>query len=207
MLRLFLSTGPNPHPKWGRFTPKNRLNVDQVPLPFSCQPAETYEDKGTNRIWIKQNQAGLEKRFCTLQLAFRPGHNQPKPTCIFRGLGKRIGELEKASWDSRVHVMFQKKTWADRAFSNEWLDQVLLPDIQKNTAPGEESILFCDNLDAQIQPEFKERLRSVGCFRYLLPLQCTDYVQPVDAGLGRQVKSEIGKAFEEWLEGADNLTL
>ena len=34
-----------------------------------------------------------------------------------------------------------------------------------------------------------------------------DYVQPVDAGLGRQVKSEIGKAFEEWLEGADNLTL
>ena len=27
-LRIFLSTGKNPHPKWGRFLPKNRINVD-----------------------------------------------------------------------------------------------------------------------------------------------------------------------------------
>ena len=59
-LRLFLSTGQNPHPKWGRFLPKNRWNVDQVPLPFSCQPSETYEQKGADRVWVKQNQAGLE---------------------------------------------------------------------------------------------------------------------------------------------------
>ena len=112
-LRIFLSTGKNPHPKWGRFLPKNRINVDQVPLPFSCQPAETYEEKGTDRVWIKQNQPGLEKRFCSLQLAFRPGPKQPKPTCIFRGQGKRITVIEKASWDTRVHVMFQQKAWAD----------------------------------------------------------------------------------------------
>ena len=88
-LRLFLSTGQNPHPKWGRFLPKNRWNVDQVPLPFSCQPSETYEQKGADRVWVKQNQAGLEKRFCSLQLCFgpRPGNQQPKPTCIFRGQG------------------------------------------------------------------------------------------------------------------------
>ena len=119
-------------------------------MPFSCQPAETYEEKGTDRVWIKQNQPGLEKRFCSLQLAFRPGPKQPKPTCIFRGQGKRITEIEKASWDTRVHVMFQQKAWADREFSNNWLHQVMLPDIRENTEPGEESVLFCDNLDAQI---------------------------------------------------------
>ena len=131
---------------------------DQVPLPFSCQPADTYEEKGTYKVWIKKNQPGLEKRFYSLQLAFRLRPKQPKPTCIFRGQGKRITEIEKASWDTRVHIMFQQKGWADREFSNNWLNQVMLPDIRENTEPGEESILFCDNLDAQIQPAFLERL-------------------------------------------------
>ena len=138
-LRLLLSTGRNPHPKWGRFHPKKRVNVDQVPMPFSCQPAITYEEKGSERIWINQNQP--KKRFCSMQLAFQPGKKQPKPTIIFRGLGVRISELEKASWDERVHVMFQKKAWADRAFTLDWCDQVLLPDIRENMEPGKS--LYC----------------------------------------------------------------
>ena len=44
-LCLVLGTGTNVHPKWGCFLPKNRWNVDQVPMPFSCVPGETYEDK------------------------------------------------------------------------------------------------------------------------------------------------------------------
>ena len=79
--------------------------------------------------------------------------------------------------------MFQKKAWADRQFTNDWADKVLLPDIKAMTEPGEESILFCDNLDAQIQPEFLEKLRSVDCFRNLLPPETTENTQPVDAGL------------------------
>ena len=67
--------------------------------------------------------------------------------------------------------------------------------------------MFCDNLDAHIQPSFLELLKSVGGFRSLFPPQCTEYVQPVDAGLGRQVKMEIGNQFEEWLEDEDNLQL
>ena len=148
-LRLLLSTGRNPHPKRGRFLPKNCVNIDQIPMPLACQPAVTYEEKGSDRIWIKQNQPGMEKRFCSLQLAFRPGKKQPKPTIIFRGLGVRISELEKASWDERVHVMFQKKAWADRSFTLDWCDQVWLPDIRENMEPGEVAVLFCDNLDAQ----------------------------------------------------------
>ena len=34
------------------------------------------------------------------------------------------------------------------------LDQVLLKEIREVAGPGEESLVFCDNLDAQIQPEF-----------------------------------------------------
>ena len=164
-------------------------------------------------LWRKGHRQGLDKAKPTwarkkiLQLAFRPGPKQPKPTCIFRGQGKRITEIEKASWDTRAHVMFQQKAWADREFSNNWLDQVMLTDIRENTEPGEESVLFCDNLDAQIQPAFLERLWSVNCFQFLLPPQCIDSTQPVDGGLGRQVKFEVGYKLEEWLEGDENLDL
>jgi hypothetical protein len=51
-LRLFLATGLNPHPKWGRFVSKNRYNVDQVPLPFVCYAQETYDYEGEEAIWI-----------------------------------------------------------------------------------------------------------------------------------------------------------
>ena len=65
--------------------------------------------------------------------------------------------------------------------------------------------MFCDNLDAQIQPEFLEKLRSVDCFRNLLPPETTDSTQPVDAGLARQLKNEIGHELEDWLDDEINL--
>ena len=208
-LRLFLAT-KMAHPKWGRFLPKNRYNVDQVPLPFSCVPSKTYEEKGAKRVHIKMNQPAMEKRFCSLQLLIRvagKGVKQPDPTCIFRGLGKRISQLEKASWDPRVNVMFQKKAWADREFTNAWLDQVLLKEIRQVAGSGEESLVFCDNLDAQIQPEFVDRLSTVNGFRYLFPTDCTEQVQPIDGGVGYQLKVETGHEFEDWLEDDENLDL
>lgn len=34
---------------------------------------------------------------------------------------------------------------------------------------------------------------------------CTDAIQPVDAGLGREVRREIGKISGEWLDTGDNV--
>ena len=174
--RFFFVTGVNPHPKWGRFLPENRWKFDQTPLLFSCIPDQTYKEKGTERVWIKQDQSAMQKRFCTLQTLFYPGKNQPKPTIIFRGKGMKISGAEKASWDQRVHVRFQPKVWADRAFHKEWVDSVLLPAIRETAENEEESVVFCDNLDCYIQTDFVKQLRTVRAFRNLYPSQCTDYV-------------------------------
>ena len=113
----------------------------------------TYEEKGKTHVWIRQNSAGLEKRFCTLQLWFRPEEKQPKSTIIFRGLGLRISLIEKASWDTRVNVMFQQKAWADRKLTNEYALKFMVPWLEQEH-PQEETIHFMDNLDAQVQPTF-----------------------------------------------------
>ena len=82
-------------PKWGRWLPKNRLSIDQVPCNFREGGLTTYDDTGCKRVWIVGTKADSGKRFCTLQVAARcangdasePRHGQPKLTIMFRGQG------------------------------------------------------------------------------------------------------------------------
>jgi hypothetical protein len=174
-------------------------------LPFVCAATETYEQKGAKSVWIAQMEERMTKRFCTLHLLFRAEGNQPEPTIIFRGQGFRLTRLEKESWDPRVNVMFQKKAWADRTFLNTWCKTYFIPFVQSNLPPELEKVYFCDNLDCQIQKQFLNLLKTVNCFRWLLPSQSTSETQPFDAGLGRLVKLHIAQEFELWLEIDENL--
>ena len=79
--------------------------------------------------------------------------------------------------------------------------------MQSNLPPELEKVYFCDNLDCQIQEQFLNLLKTVNCFRWLLPSQSTSETQPVDAGLGRLVKLHIAQEFESWLEIDENLEL
>ena len=58
--------------KYGRYLPWQRLNVDQVPLPFVNDMDYTYEVKGAKRVAINQGGPSLSKRQATGQLCFRP---------------------------------------------------------------------------------------------------------------------------------------
>lgn len=63
--------------KWSRFTPRQRLNVDQSPLPFAVTTKRTYEyiregeEQRNHKVWISQPGSGLDKRQCTLQVCFQ----------------------------------------------------------------------------------------------------------------------------------------
>ena len=58
--------------KWGRFEPKRRFNVDQVPVPFAIDTKSTYEvnvpkgDRRNHHVWVAHSGSGLEKHQCTL---------------------------------------------------------------------------------------------------------------------------------------------
>jgi hypothetical protein len=103
--------------------------------------------------------------------------------------------------------MFQKKAWADRKFIIDHTTNHLCPFIRANLPPELEKVYFCDNLDSQLQHSFVYALKSVNCFRWLLPVKSTSEAQPVDAGLGRLVKMLISQEFEVWLEHEDNLEI
>jgi hypothetical protein len=195
-------------PKWGRFKPHQRFNVDQSPLPFVLYRNKTYEcfDEGENqhnkKVWIAQPSSGLEKRQCSLQICFRPEGENPRLAIIFRGKG-RVTTEEKRAWSKDVDVYFQEKAWADTKFSLEWIRGTLEP-VVKNE---DRFVLFCDNLSAQKSEEFKEAVAKCGgVVWYGLP-NATDVWQPVDAGPAQLLKVFVGQMQRKWLEDDENSEL
>ena len=51
-----------PDRKYGRWMPKQRFNVNQVPLPFVVEQDRTYDFSGRKQIWVSQPGSGLDKR-------------------------------------------------------------------------------------------------------------------------------------------------
>ncbi len=66
-------------------------------------------------------------------------------------------------------------------------------------------MLFCDNLDSQVHPDFLAEVKRLGGLRYLLPAGETEMCQPIDAGIGAALKQLIAQAQDDWLDDEDNL--
>ena len=121
---------PHYDPKWGRFSPERRLNVDQVPLPFCIDRKTTYEasvpraERREHLVWVSQPGSGLEKRQASLQLCFGP-KTIVRPALIFRGTGKRITPDEIMAYHKEVDVYWQTNAWADTAFCTDWANNTL----------------------------------------------------------------------------------
>ncbi|CAB1106732.1 unnamed protein product [Ectocarpus sp. CCAP 1310/34] len=72
--------------------------------------------------------------------------------------------------------------------------------------PKARSILIMDNLHAQTTDDFKEDLaKHCNTLAWYGPSECTDEVQPVDAGAGPFLMVEVGRQMDIWLEQSDNL--
>ena len=215
-LRRRLSKGSNLDPIWGRWLPKNRLSVDQVPCNLREGAKCTYDEKGARRVWLAGCKQDDGKRFCTLQIIARaengdpslPLHGQPKVGVIFRGQGLRISDEEREGWHKDVHVRFQPKAWADTEYCEAHAAVEMVEATMDARSRGEESVAFYDNLHGQTTVEHEKiLLTKARCVRHLLPGGVTAEIQLIDDGVGYAVKNEMGQALDKWLETGDNLAL
>lgn len=198
--------GDDYNEKWGRYQPKERLNVDQSPLPFVLDVKKTYEyveakDKHHN-TWISQPGSGLDKRQCSLQIMFRSEGKQPAVSVIFRGKGLRISQEEKDAWHPDVQVFFQTNAWMDSKVNMEWAERVLFKFVREENL--KKFVLLCDNLEAHQKDDFKKSVSNKsGLVWFGLP-NGTDLWQPVDAGFAQILKQLIGTEQRDWLDCDEN---
>lgn len=191
--------------KWGGFLPKQRLNVDQSPLPFVINSKKTYEfvEKGEkyHNTWISQPGSGLDKRQCTLQVMFRPEGNQPRLAIIFRGKG-RVTMDEKLAWYPNVDVFFQENAWVDGEVCKKWIDSTLKNFIEEEHL--DRFVLLLDNLSSQQSDAFKEKVAELKGLCWYGLKDATDLWQPVDAGYAQVLKQLVATQQREWLDVDDN---
>ncbi|XP_014675269.1 PREDICTED: jerky protein homolog-like [Priapulus caudatus] len=189
--------------KYGRWSPENRYNIDQVPLPFVVDQDKTYDVTGNKQVWVSQPSTGLDKRQATLQLCIRAeGEQRVKPAIVFRGKGN-VSSAVRAEYDRDVDVYFQRCAWMDSEINMQWVSGTLLPGV--GNSPNEK-VIFADNVGFQQVKQFHEACREeINAIVYLLPENQTDKVQPIDAGYGKLIKSKVGEAMEGWLEKEANL--
>ena len=106
--------------KWGRFPPKLRYNVDQVPLPFVVSMDSTYTTDDDADVQISGTGKGdLRKRQFTMNICVNAGAGEDADGCIeliCKGrvlLGTRFSRLEREAWTKDVPMWFQKNAWVD----------------------------------------------------------------------------------------------
>ena len=214
-LRRRLRRGPAEQldPKWGRWLPRNRLAVDQVPCNLRAGDVRTYEDTGATRVWLAGAKADDGKRFCTLQIVARasngdpskPRRGQPKLCVIFRGQGKQISQAELDARHPDVHVRFQPKAWADDELCEDHAAVEMLEATADARAAGERSVAFYDNLSGQTTDEHRRNLRRTHCDRHLLPTGSTGELMLIDGGIGVRLKNGMGDEMDGWQEQPGHL--
>jgi hypothetical protein len=208
-LRQLRMKNPRGNDPWGRFSPRNTYDVDQVPLPFaSCYP-RTLEYRGKRRVWIKAAGSGLDKRQCTLQLLIRAEGKQPKPTLIFRGAPlhdktlawrRKERELETSKYDPDCRVLWQKKAWADTATNVHWVGTSFDEQIEDEHGDnGEDILLLCDNLSSQVADPFKAEIEHYGPTLRFGPKKATHLWQPVDHHVGARYKFLMARKYDDFM--------
>ena len=109
---------------------------------------------------------------------------------VVRGKGLRIDQGEKALWNPNVNVFWQEKAWVDSKVMRELAHSFV---SHKTSAHGDKwVILFCDNLSAHLDTEVREIFGAGKVFLCFFPPNMTNFIQPIDAGLGRSVRTRIG---------------
>ena len=65
-------------------------------LRFPIEVKKTYEIPGKDKkVWVNQPTFDAGKRFCSLNIYFRPEGEQPRVSVIFSGKGKSLSKIEK----------------------------------------------------------------------------------------------------------------
>ena len=114
--------------------------------------------------------------------------------------GLRITNDEKEVWHEDVNVYFQYNSCADTEFAVSLVYKTLMSATERN----DWSVLFCDNLSAQVTNDFKDAVSAIGGLVWNWVPNATDLWQPVDAGSWELLKVLTMQQHNCWLDCNEN---
>jgi DDE superfamily endonuclease./Tc5 transposase DNA-binding domain. len=196
-------------PLWGHFRPPEcRYNMDQVPLPFVVNQDSTFALSDEENVHKCPSEA-LKKRQFTMHVVVNAGRGEKKfgwVDLVAKGTGKRIRAAETELCDQDVKFFWQANAWVDKTVMLELAEKFVTHKIEVH---GLDTwvILICDNLRAHVDDDVKRMFGDAKVFLCYFPPNMTNVLQPIDAGIGRSLRTFIGHQLDAWLMSDDNLAL
>ena len=192
---------------YGSFPPERRYNQDQVPLPFVVCQDTTFTTNDDKNMHIKAPSEALRKRQATMHLFMNAGAGDKRDGyTVLIAKGKFNGRrkiIEKNAWNKKVKMLFQ---------INAWVDTEVMVQIAKDFVEHVRRVhgdlwvlLFCDNLNAHLNPEVKRIFYEGKVFILYFPPNTTESIQLIDADYGCSVRINVGNLLDKWLESDTNM--
>ena len=136
---------------------------------------------------------------------------QCRVAIIFKGKGMKITAEERNSYHPNVDVYFQVNAWFDTATALKWSKGTVKPFVLENFSKDDgknitPTLHFLDNLSSQTSEGFRHYWKNdLNSTLMFYPPGETDNLAPIDAGLGKDIKMEMYKCRDEWMEKTENL--
>ena len=167
----------------GRFKLSEIANMDQTPIAFEFLSGTTYDIKGSETIWVKEQRSGWDRRQATLQIAvYGDGVKRCKPLLIFHGdpVGNKRRRQEEKLYDKGVVVAFNKTAWADTRTLKDWIRRQWMPSSAYLSCDKEPRLLTLDAFAPQMCEEIRDEFKKCNTTISIIPGGCTGFVQVLD---------------------------
>lgn len=194
-------------PVYGRFSPEQVINTDEVPYRFVSDHRRSYNKIGGKFCHIKTPGDSGDKRSATIVLTLRgAGEQFIKPVIIFHGKG-HLSDLFLAQLDEvGIPYYFNEAAWATSEFCLkhvEYMGRIL----QEKCPEIKEFCLFIDGLGAHLTTKFNRCCQKYNIFPLNFPPNTTHVLQPVDHRVAAWIKSSMNIMFrreeevmrEQWI--------
>ncbi|KAF8774264.1 Pogo transposable element with KRAB domain like protein [Argiope bruennichi] len=138
----------------GKYSLKNIINMDEVPLTFDCPPNRTVDTCGMKTVSVTTT--GQEKTHFTVMLACCADGTKLKPLLIFKRK-----TIPKENFPRSVVIQCNEKDWTLCSIGFSWLGrkEKVLFSIPKDVIPGGLTKIL-QPLDISVNKSFKSHVRA-----------------------------------------------
>lgn len=181
-----------------KLSPKEIINMDEVPLCFDCPPNYTVDSRGKESISITTT--GHEKAAFTVVLSCAADGSKLTPMVIFKRK-----TIPKEIFPKGVEIRAVEKGWMNEDMMISWINNVYRK--RKSAFFNPSALLIMDSMRAHINDKVKSVCKSAKAELAIIPGGLTKILQPLDVGVNKSFKSKVRNLWEKWMaEGHHSYT-
>ena len=117
--------------------------------------------------------------------------------------GKTMKCLPKFQFPDNWDVTYTSNHWCNEHTMHQYINKIILPYIcnkhkQLKLPPDQHAVLIFDNFQGQCTSKLLSLLDASNVNVILIPLNCTDRLQPLDLSVNKAAKEFVHRQFHEW---------